>query len=270
MKKITPLINSLLLLTSFNFSAPAQTYCASKGISTSHGYIKKVSIETINNTSGNIGGYTDFTSQSATLQRGATYTIELTPGFVNGAAFFEYWTVYIDYNQNGVFEANEVVAKGHNAIRINKSFPIPSTSLKGATRMRIQMQEGSQETNPCATFNYGDVQDYTVVITDNVMSSIGINSDSKSSVTEKRPADLRLFPNPAKGTLTIGYTSNEDGHSQLNIYDLSGQRVMNIENPSGKGLTYLTLNTSKLIPGFYLLEIINNGQRQHQKFLVTK
>jgi GEVED domain/Secretion system C-terminal sorting domain len=270
MKTITPLINSLLLLTSFNFSAIAQTYCTSKGISTSHGYIKKVSMETINNTTGNIGGYTDFTSQSATLQRGATYTIELTPGFISGAAFFEYWTVYIDYNQNGVFEANEVVAKGHNAIRINKSFPIPSTSLKGATGMRIQMQEGAQETNPCANYNYGDVQDYTVILADNVMSSIGINSDFKNSITDKRVTDLKLFPNPANESLTVGYTSNEDGHSQVNIYNLTGQKVMNIENPSGKGLTYFTINTSKLTPGFYILEINNNGQTQHQKFLVAK
>jgi hypothetical protein len=270
MKKIIPLIHALALLTSFNFSVAGQTYCTSKGINTSHGYIKKVSIETINNTSGNIGGYTDFTGQSATLQRGATYTIGLTPGFVNGAAFFEYWTVYIDYNQDGVFESNEVVAKGHNAIKINKSFPIPSTSLKGATRMRIQMQEGVQEINPCATYNYGDVQDYTVVIADNIFSSIEINSDFKNIITEKRTTDLNVFPNPANASLTVEYTNNENGHSHLNVYNLSGQRVMNIENPSAKGLTYFTLNTSKLIPGFYFLEINNNGQIQRQKFLITR
>jgi bacillolysin len=150
--------------TKFLNTETTNNYCISKGTNTTRGYINKVSMETINNLSGNNGGYGNFTSQSANLDKTATYTIELTPGFVNGAAYFEYWTVYIDYNQNGIFEANEIVAKGHNAIRINKSFAIPSTATSGPTRMRIQMQEGAQETHPCATYTYGEVEDYTVVI----------------------------------------------------------------------------------------------------------
>lgn len=145
-------------------NAAINSYCISKGSNTTRGYINKVSMETINNLSGNNGGFGDFTSQSANLYKTATYTIELTPGFVSGAAYFEYWTVYIDYNQNGIFEANEIVAKGHGAIRINKSFPIPATATNGPTRMRIQMQEGIQETDPCAIYTYGEVEDYTVVI----------------------------------------------------------------------------------------------------------
>jgi hypothetical protein len=203
MKKITTLIYTLTLLNFVSFTAHAQTYCSSKGTNTTHGYIKKVSMETINNTSGNNGGYADFTGQSATLLGGATYTIELTPGFISGAAFFEYWTVYIDYNQNGVFDPDEIVAKGHNAIRINKSFTIPRTALKGATRMRIQMQEGSFETNPCATYTYGEVEDYTVVITGNAALSAETNSDFKN-ITEEitSTSNFRLYPNPVKDNLT--------------------------------------------------------------------
>ena len=148
----------------FLANAIANNYCTSKGTNTTRGYINKVSMETINNLSGNNGGYADFTSQSAILYKTATYTVELTPGFVRGAAYFEYWTVYIDYNQDGIFEANEIVAKGHAAIRINKSFPVPATAINGPTRMRIQMQDGIQETDPCAIFTYGEVEDYTVVI----------------------------------------------------------------------------------------------------------
>ena len=121
-------------------------------------------METINNLSDNNGGYGDFTNQSASLEKSDTYTIELTPGFVQGAAYFEYWTVYIDYNQDGIFEANEMVAKGHASIRINEGFTIPSTAANGPTRMRIQMQEGAQETDPCAIFTDGEVEDYTVNI----------------------------------------------------------------------------------------------------------
>jgi bacillolysin len=151
-------------MAKFPRNGATNNYCISKGNNTTRGYINKVSMETINNLSGNNGGYANFTSQSANLDKKATYTIELTPGFVQGAAYFEYWTVYIDYNQDGIFEANEIVGTGHAAIRINKSFTIPSTATLGSTRMRIQMQDGAQETDPCAIYTYGEVEDYTVVI----------------------------------------------------------------------------------------------------------
>jgi len=142
----------------------ANNYCVSKGTNTTRGYIEKVSMETINNASGNNGGYGNFTGMSATLVKADGYTIGLTPGFVQGAAYFEYWTVYIDYNQDGIFEANEIVAKGNAAIRINKSFTIPATAKNGPTRMRVQMQEGALQTDPCAVYTYGEVEDYTVNI----------------------------------------------------------------------------------------------------------
>jgi bacillolysin len=119
MKKIIPLINALSILASFNFSAIAQTYCSSKGTNTKHGYIKKVSMETINYTSGNNSGYADFTAQSATLLKGAPYTIELTPGF-NPLDYVEYWTVYIDFNHDGMFEPNEIVGEKKSYIRVPK------------------------------------------------------------------------------------------------------------------------------------------------------
>src|ERR1700722_7330999 len=99
MKNTLTLIIAISLLNFAGLASGSPTYCTSRGTNTSHGYIKTVSIETINNTSGNNGGYGNFTNQSATLFAGTDYTIALTPGFVSGAAYFEYWTVYIDYNQ---------------------------------------------------------------------------------------------------------------------------------------------------------------------------
>jgi GEVED domain/Secretion system C-terminal sorting domain len=268
MKKIIPLIHGVALLTSFNFSVNGQTYCTSKGINTSHGYIKKVSIETIDNTSGNNGGYADFTTQSATLLKGATYTIELTPGF-NPLAYVEYWTVYIDFNHNGIFEPNEIVGEKHAYIRVNKSFPIPLSALNGATRMRIQMQAGAQETNPCATYTYGEVEDYSVVITSTIAGSVGTSPDFKN-ITKENNTDFMLYPVPAKGNLTVEFTSISDDNVKLNVYNLSGQKLMTIESPSIRGLNTFKLNTNRLIPGFYFLEVYNNGQRQHQKFLIAR
>ncbi len=152
---------------------------------------------------------------------------------------------------------------------MNKSFTIPATAVNGPTRMRIQMQAGTQETNPCATYTYGEVEDYTVVITGNAARVAETNPDFKN-ITEENIADFRLYPNPAKDNLTVEFTGTIKGNLKVNVYNPSGQKVMNIGNTSVKGLTIYNLNTSKLGPGFYILEIENNGQRQHQKFLISK
>jgi bacillolysin len=246
-------------------------YCVSRGTNTAHGYINKVSMETINNQSGNNGGYGDFTYISANLIKGDTYTIELTPGFVRGAAYFEYWTVYIDYNHDGIFESNEIVATGHTAIRINKSFTIPAAALNGATRMRIQMQEGAAQTNPCATYTFGEVEDYTVILTGNalVTTTKAENSDIKN-ITEENEVNFMVYPNPAKDNLTLKFQAGTNDRIKVTVYNLIGQKLITRENPAVSGLNIINLNAGKLGKGIYIIEIENNGKREHQKFLISR
>jgi len=267
-KAITNGMLTATLLATMATGLNAQTYCTSRGMSTAHGYINKVSMETINNTSGNNGGYADFTAQSATLLKGATYTIELTPGFISEAYMKEYWTVYIDYNHNGIFEPAEIVGEISGYIRQNKSFHVPATALNGPTRMRIQMQQGSQETNPCAIFAYGEVEDYTVVLTSSLERLAGENA--VRNIAEEKPADLKLYPNPATDALVFEFTSNGNTNVNVNIYDLSGRKVMHAMNPSVSGTNTFRLNTGSLADGFYIFEMDDNGQLQHQKFLISR
>ena len=226
-------------------------------------------METINNTSGNNGGYADFTSQSATLLKGATYTIELTPGFSTGGYQLEYWTVYIDYNHDGVFEPNEIVGEGHNYIRVNKSFPVPATALNGATRMRIQMQANAQEINPCATFAYGEVEDYTVILTTNPSILEHTNTDL-SNATENEITDFKLYPNPANNELNLDIMANTAGDAKMNIYSLTGRKIMSLESPAVPGLNNFSLNTGKLTNGVYILKIEQGGHTSYRRFIISK
>jgi len=88
-----------------NFATTAITYCES-GSTNTNGllYISNVTLNAINNTSG-AGNYTDFTALNTELVSGQTYTISLTssspPPYTNINSYF---SVYIDYNQNGSFD----------------------------------------------------------------------------------------------------------------------------------------------------------------------
>ncbi len=140
------------------------SYCDSQGNDTSFEYIDAVTIGSINNVSGDDGGYADYTNLNTTVDTDNNYSITLTPGFANGA-YNEFWSVYIDYNIDGDFsDAGELVFQGNGSSNVSGNIAIPTTATVGTTRMRIQMQYNSYSTSSCATFTYGEVEDYSLII----------------------------------------------------------------------------------------------------------
>ncbi|RZS99127.1 S8 family serine peptidase [Aquimarina brevivitae] len=141
-------------------------YCDSNGQSVADEYISNVTLESINNNSGaGSGGYTDFTGISTDLAKDGTYTISVSPTWT-GQTYSEGYSAWIDYNQDGDFaDAGEQVwtqAATQNTT-VSGSFTIPTTALDGATRMRVSMKYNGVPT-PCEAFQYGEVEDYTIVI----------------------------------------------------------------------------------------------------------
>jgi hypothetical protein len=115
-----------------------------------------------------VSGVQDLTaSASVTLSAGGSYTLNVTPGTCGGnyGNALEAW---IDWDQNGVFDASESVGTWTGtppAVQQNFSVNVPASVAAGTTRMRIQQQEGGfLPLSPCATFNWGSVVDFEVVI----------------------------------------------------------------------------------------------------------
>ncbi len=245
----------------------APTYCASTGTTTAREYIKNVKLGTINTTTASgTAGYINNTATSTTLAAGSTYTISLTPGFV-GSSRQEYFTVYIDYNQSGVFtEAGEIVAEANGRSAVSKSFRVPTTSKSGTTRMRIQMQYNSYETNSCATFANGQVQDFTVNITGGTGAELGDNM----AIENVSGNQIMLYPNPAQNNVTVQFASDNEGSVKMNVYNITGQKVIAQENPSSIGQNTQSINTQLLSNGVYIFEIEKNGVLQRQKFIISK
>ncbi len=137
-------------------------YCSSNGTNTSFEWIAKVQIGTINNTTGSNAGYGNFTSLTATLTKGTTQTLSLTPGFAS-TSYSEYFNVYIDYNGDLDFvDAGELVYSSPATTGlVTTSITIPTTAITGSTRMRVIMKDAAI-TGPCEVFTYGEVEDYSL------------------------------------------------------------------------------------------------------------
>ena len=238
-------------------TATSITYCASKSTSSAYEYINKVALNTISNTSGNNNGYKDYTSLSTNLTAGNTYSITLTPGFTS-SAYTEYWTVYIDYNKDGILNGTgETVAGGNGSIAKTLSFTVPATARTGTTRMRIQMSYGSSYVDPCATFNYGEVEDYTV--------NIGSAASFAPLVSFKREIEnnLTVSPNPVTGSnASIQYQLAADGKAAMRLIDLSGRSLQNTDLGYQKaGMhTYNLTDLGTLSAGNYIIVLEQNNK----------
>jgi hypothetical protein len=117
-------------------------------------------------------GVQDFTAQSAGLVTGLTYTLNVTFGTCGGT-FPGAGEAWIDWNQNLTFEPGESLGtwsgtgepQGSTVFNGQFTFTVPSGTNIGATRMRVMQWEGGTiPLNPCGTFTWGSIEDYTILV----------------------------------------------------------------------------------------------------------
>jgi len=157
-------------------SIPPLPYCASGATSTADTKIDTVGINgTVTGTAGIPGPseqYTDNTAIVVPVTAGTSFPIAITKGSASTSTYGAWTKVFIDLDQNGVFDAAEeftsAAAGGFASgnFTVFDTITIPITALNGPTRMRVVLQEGGSATatTPCGTFTWGETEDYTVDI----------------------------------------------------------------------------------------------------------
>jgi len=225
--------------------ANSVTYCTAAATNTNDERIGNVKFGTINNSSTGAAGYENFTAISTNVTRGTAYAISITPTWT-ASKYNEAYSVYIDYNGNGVFtDSGEKVwtKTGSTTTPVTGSITIPATATLGATRMRVMMKYSTAPTSPCGTYTYGQVEDYTV----NIMSTAKENAAIVNPTRE-----LSIYPNPVKGS-TLNITNADS--SEFSIYDLSGKKIS-----SGK-ISDNTVSVNALPKGVYLIKVGNVSKK---------
>jgi Secretion system C-terminal sorting domain len=79
------------------------------------------------------------------------------------------------------------------------------------------------------------------------------------------------YPNPFNPTTIISYQLPQNNFVTLDIYDVSGRKVMNLVNEQQKaGNHALTLNASNLSSGVYFYRIESGSYKETKKFVLIK
>ncbi|HOH91678.1 MAG TPA: carboxypeptidase-like regulatory domain-containing protein, partial [Bacteroidales bacterium] len=151
--------------------------------------------------SGSPEWYHDYTSISTDLTIGTNYTLTVQAGY--GSTYVDVW---IDFNNNNVFDATECVVNDlictDSYTNYTANINIPAGTATGPHRLRYRTSWASAVTDPCASYSYGNAADFTV----NIQSGGGGGSTSPVTVTI------------GTGTSTTGYpyaTYWHDGRTQI-------------------------------------------------------
>ncbi|MFD0992235.1 GEVED domain-containing protein [Tenacibaculum geojense] len=242
---------------SFTTQSNQVSYCSSNGNNSSYEWIDYVAFGGIVNSTGNNGGYADFTSQVGTVARGSSSQITISAGF-SSSSYTEFWAVWIDFNQDGTFADSEKVVSGSSssANNLTATVNVPASANLGATRMRVSMKYNAAQT-ACESFTYGEVEDYTVNITNGGVRNAYAATGAR--LGNERVADVMAYPNPATSFVQVKLNTRDYSNATYRVVNTLGQSVLSGKLDSG------TLNVSALNQGLYILEV-NDGQ----KLLTTK
>lgn len=188
--------------------------------------------------------YPATSNTTATLVSGQSYDIYT---FTSSEAIIGIW---IDYNQNDEFEANEFTELVNNMNAQNTtSFTIP-TDIVGDFKMRIRSRAyGSSilPTDACTNFGSGETRDYTITVIENSLS-----------VNDFDLLEVKAYPNPVKDILNI---SSEQEISGIEIFNLLGQRI--VDKKINTNTTSIDLS---LFPqGNYILKIKSGNNQKTLK-----
>lgn len=219
-----------LILSSLSIPVLFAQYCTNVGpTSTIDSNVKSVSLTgevgSINFTGcPGVIGLQDLTSLSTTLNAGGSYSLQVLFGTCgnNYAGAGQAW---IDFDQSGTFDPSESVGTWVGTPPATLSvfnFSVPAGAQNGATRMRITQQEGGAiPLNPCGTFSWGSVMDFTIIIGNGIDCSGYIGDDTSD------PIVVSSIPYSNSGDNSFCYSNDNLVYNSPDVYyELSPSPLM--------------------------------------------
>ncbi len=200
--------------TNITYCIPSQEY----GPGDYH--IQNVTLGSINNTTGALSSpYYHFYNQSTSLKKGIQHTISITSsgdiwyGYVWD---YNYVSVWIDYNQDGVFSSSEKITTLEFGFEetLSYSFTVPGSAINGLSRMRVRSALTLSTIDPCnETWAEGETEDYNIAIFEN----IAVTATTTPSCSGSQGTGT-ITATASNGTPPYSYSLNNITYQSSNIF----------------------------------------------------
>ena len=212
-------------------------------------------------------GYADRRNLSTDLDRSLgnnSYTLEAQQNWTGGVNI-EAFSVWIDFDDSGTFEASERLISGElftaAGSLTNFTLDIPVTANLGSHILRAKAIDGSAAgdvLDPCSNFDFGEVHDYTVNITDSTLSVDTFDLEESSFTI------ITLPDNKFKVNLETLYS----GSLTFSLFNMLGQQLI-FNNISKQGNLYTyDLDMSYAASGVYIVKLGVNDSFKTGRLIV--
>ena len=117
--------------------------------------------------------------------------------------------------------------------------------------MKYYNTVGSLQTDPCETFSYGEVEDYTVNLFENSLGEL-----------ENDFIQIKVYPNPFDNEIRVKLPSTISfSRLDFRLYDVLGRTIQLNTQQMSNEITRL-ISTNNLTSGTYILKIVNIDTNQ--------
>jgi len=197
-------------------------------------YIAQVQLGSINNTTTGLSNpyYYYYSNLSTDLTQGVSYTVTVKAGtYIDNNNI----SVWIDFNQNGTFDSEEKL--GNVTLNANQSgnisFTVPANAATGTTRMRVRETWNNTNIDPCASYNYGEVEDYNI----NILSqcNVSVTAASTYSCMGSPTGTGTITATAINGTAPYTFNINGGTYQSQNVFTglLPATYVIGISDQNG-------------------------------------
>ncbi len=205
-----------------------------------------VTLGTINWTAGSDCYVSDFTALSTAVTPGVPEPMTVTSGNWTGCA------VWIDLNDDLAFSADEnlyhAYVGGDPGYTYSFNLTVPESAPAGSHRVRViagwgsdGFTEGSANGfGPCGTFQYGNFNDFTVVVT------------GSSGMAAAHALPLKVAPNPATDRLDVRLPDGSRA-VRAHLVAADGRSVRQLLSTPSDGR--LAIDLTGVARGAYLLQV---------------
>ncbi len=222
-------------------------YCPVIGANITYEWIDSVKVNGYANQTGKNDGWLRSEQIITAVTPGETYSFRVVPAFTGGS-FTERYSIFIDFNHNGVFDLpEEAVVDDYMVLGgLTQDVTVPLDAAIGVTKIRFGMAALNDPISCPTSAFFGEYEDYCIYI------------GPQANLPENE-IQLTIYPNPANQELFLETNVNIE---QIHIYSNDGKLVLNETNYNAN-----SLNIAHLNPGIYIIQVETADGIINKKFV---
>ena len=171
-------------------------------------------------------------------------------------------------NKTNVLNWNTITENNCKAFEVQRSINGTDFSALGMVNSQavngisnLELAYSFVDVNPKEGHNYYRLRQIDLDGKSTYSKQIDLVVNSNGSV-------VNVYPNPAKDNVTIDYASNSNASLSLQIIDMSGRVIKQVQTKVASGNNAMIISLDGVSAGMYQLQLIENNRLTHvQKFI---